>query len=41
LDEVLMELMAKEMRQLCQRVVTPVREIRLHAIDPKRGQEIC
>jgi len=30
-----MELMAGEMRHHCQRVVTPVREIRLHALDPE------
>jgi len=37
LAEVLMDLMAGEMRQHCQRVLTPVREIRLNAVDPRGG----
>jgi len=32
-----MKLLAGEMRQHCQRVVTPAREIRLHAVDPRGG----
>jgi len=32
-----MDLMAGEMRQHCQRVLTPVREIRLNAVDPRGG----
>ena len=37
LAEVLMDFMAGEMRQHCQRVLTPVREIRLNAVDPRGG----